>query len=73
MKDRQLVTIEFRCPVCGKIHYLEDVDYEALEAWQNGELIQNAFPDMSPADREKFLTGYCEDCQNRIFAEPEED
>lgn len=33
---------------------------EQYQAWQGGQLIQDAFPQLSPADREFFLTGITE-------------
>ena len=34
-----------------------DITEEQIEAYQNGALIQNAFPDLSDTDREFLLTG----------------
>ena len=72
MKAEQLVVVEFECPMCEKPHYLR-VPVSKLERFYNrretGELIQDIFPDMSRQDREKFITGYCDDCQKLIFGE----
>ena len=38
------------------------VKQEEYIAWQQGELIQNAMPSLSPADRELLMTGMCDDC-----------
>ena len=38
--------VAMTCAFCGKFHFVE-VDFEQLEAWQNGELIQNAMPDLT--------------------------
>ena len=51
-----------------------------LDAWASGELIQNAFPDLSPDDREFLKTGitaeeweqmYREDVEDKDLAEQE--
>ena len=68
------ITVKFVCPMCGKIHYLRDVDLEKFLKYQNGEgLVQDLFPELNTTDREKLITGYCEECQDTIFAEVEED
>jgi len=43
----------------GKKHirYLANATPEQLNAWKNGVLIQKAFPDLSPEDREFIMTG----------------
>ena len=66
------VEMEFECPMCHKQHSImlfeqDALDYHTKRA--NGYHIQDIFPDMSPRDREKFLTGYCDDCQKMIFGE----
>tara|TARA_R110002124_G_C8828259_1_gene504527 strand:+ start:144 stop:320 length:177 start_codon:yes stop_codon:yes gene_type:complete len=37
-----------------------DVTFEQLDAWHDGQLIQNAMPHVSPADRD-FIKGIFED------------
>ncbi len=37
-----------------------DVTFEQLDAWHEGQLIQNAMPHVSPADRD-FIKGIFED------------
>ena len=44
-----------------------------LDAWASGELIQNAFPDLSPDDREFLKTGITPDEWEQMFAEDVED
>jgi len=40
-----------------------------FENWENGELIQKAFPELSADDRELLLTGICSKCWNEIFGD----
>ena len=56
------------CTFCRKFHLVE-VDLEQLEAWQNGELIQNAMPDLTLTEREQLISGLCPKCQTEIFGE----
>ena len=62
------ITVGFTCPMCGTYHFLE-VNFEQYLNYQSGELVQNAFPHMSPTDRERFISGLCPDCQKKIFVE----
>lgn len=43
-----------------------------LEAWENGALVQNAFPNLSPSDREFLMTGATDEEWDEIFAKMEE-
>jgi len=49
-------------PFTGDINTLNiDVTLEQIEAYMDGELIQNAFPNLSAADREFIKTGITEE------------
>ena len=48
-----------------------DITEEHLEAYRNGALIQNAFPDLSDDDREFFLTGITRNEWIEMFSEEE--
>lgn len=54
------------CPFCGKVTTL-NVPADGFIAWQNGSLVQSAFPDLSAEDREVLISGICRNCQNNIF------
>ena len=60
--------VAMTCTFCGQFHLVE-VDLEQLEAWRNGELIQNAMPDLTPTEREQLISGLCPKCQAEIFGE----
>lgn len=60
------VRITTACPFCGKVTTL-NVPADGFMAWQNGSLVQSAFPDMSAEDREVLISGMCIDCQDSIF------
>jgi hypothetical protein len=65
--------ILFICPMCGKEHsmFLEEEDANNYFKYRKEKLIQDIFPDMSKTDREKFITGYCDECQKKIFGTEE--
>ena len=61
------MTIITECPFCGAIDEVE-VDFNAFMDYQAGITAQRAFPRMSATDREKLITGMCEECQADVFA-----
>lgn len=62
--------VERTCPFCGTCSTVA-VDTKGFTAWQNGELIQNAMPDLNPTAREFLISGMCRDCQDNIFNDEE--
>jgi uncharacterized protein YbaR (Trm112 family) len=54
------------CPICKKSSVL-DVDEEQMERYANGELIQRAFPDMPPSERELLITGTHPECWDKMW------
>lgn len=54
------------CPFCGKATTIY-ADPRDVERWQNGELIQKAMPNLTPSEREVFISGICYNCQKKIF------
>lgn len=58
------------CVVCQKEHQFT-LDRLAYEAWQTDTKIQDAFPEMSAADREILISGTCDKCFHQLF--PSED
>lgn len=62
------ITASFVCPMCSTYHTLT-VELEQYLNYLDGMLIQEAFPEMSPTDRERFLSSFCPDCQEKIFKE----
>jgi hypothetical protein len=75
MENNNIITIYFTCPMCGKEHSLE-ISEELLDRVENrrenGEYIQDILVGYSRFDREKFITGYCDECQKEIFNLKEE-
>ena len=63
---KEMILLEMRCPFCGRNHQLI-VDAESFEKYQQGALVQEAFPHMNPTDREKLITQMCEPCQDKMF------
>lgn len=56
------------CPVC-KESSVVPVKADALEAWNNGMYVQDAFPDFDAGKRELLMTGTHPECWDSLFAE----
>jgi len=60
------------CVVCDE-YEIWSLDRQAVESWQGGESIQNAFPDMTMSDRELLISGTHPACWDKLFPEEEEE
>lgn len=58
------------CPMCGQDHEIGVNEMDFWD-WQDGELAQNAFPYLTPNEREMLISGICPDCWDRIFGRAE--
>ena len=55
------IDIERSCPFCGVTQKVT-VDKKQYEKYRQGALAQNAFPNLSPTEREIIITGICSRC-----------
>ena len=67
---RRIETV--RCRNCGETKTLE-IPKTGWESWKAGELIQNAMPQLSCADRELLISGTCGKCWDEMYGSLEED
>lgn len=60
-ENRKEVTIVTTCPFCGRINEVavNEADYWD---WQDGALVQDAFPYLSADEREMLISGICPTC-----------
>ena len=64
--DNEKTTKCTTCRVC--LNQVEmQVHIEDVTAWENGALIQNAMPYLTPGEREVLISGTCEPCFDRMF------
>lgn len=59
-----------RCPMCRRETYLRMTEAEMIQFgkyYYDGGLIQDRLPHMGVLEREFLVTGFCPDCQERIF------
>jgi len=61
MIENEITRAIVTCPFCGAQSYVF-ASQAGIAAWKNGELIQNALPELSPQDRELIKTGICCSC-----------
>ncbi len=59
------------CRLCDQETDLT-VNVEGFLAWQNGELIQNALPELDADQRELLISGTCPTCWDEMFPSDEE-
>lgn len=62
----------FSCRDCGKAVELE-LSQEQIDRYNNGALAQNAFPHLTPDEREIIISGICGECFDELCAMAEED
>ena len=66
------VIISKICPMCEKTHTVE-VDRQKYEQWHSGKLlVQEAFPELTPDQREILQTGIDGECWKRLWADEDE-
>lgn len=69
-----MVAITKRCPMCGNTHTLE-LNNDIAKQYDRYLAGYGYIQDIQlPAEKREFLmTGFCEKCQDIIFAEPEDE
>lgn len=66
MEKLESVTVDVRCIFCQEETSVEFKWVDYLD-WQSGELIQNAMPYLSAAERELLISSTCGDCFDDMF------
>ena len=57
-------------PITSKETSMEiDVTEDQIKAWENGQLIQNAMPNLSADEREFIMTGITPDEWDEVFGD----
>lgn len=64
--------VQRKSVVSGKEHQMDlPITAEQIVAYQKGTLVQHAFPNLTPAEREFFLTGVTAEEWQATFGEEE--
>ena len=71
MSEATEMTVHPTCPFCGDTTSVV-VDAAGFVAWQSGELVQNALPNLSADDREVLISGICPPCWDKQFPADDE-
>jgi len=66
----EVTTKLIKCGDC-KRSFPVTMTKSGYHSWIMGELIQNALPELSPADRELLISKTCNDCFTEMFSLPE--
>jgi hypothetical protein len=61
-----------RCMLCGD-NSVMTVDAARYQAWKDGMLIQDAFPEMDTATREVVKTGTHGECWSKMFGNSDDE
>lgn len=61
-----MIKISVDCTFCKEEQEVV-VDAKGYEKHKNGELIQNAMPNLSPEKRELLISGICPKCWDNMF------
>lgn len=62
--------IVITCQICKEMLDIK-VEEKDLNSYHNGEKVQIAFPYLTAAEREMFITQYCGKCWDEIFKDIE--
>lgn len=54
------------CPKCGDTYKLE-IAGRQLHAYHSQGMVDEVLPDLTPEDRERFITGICPPCWDKMF------
>ena len=65
---KMIITLITTCPFCGRENSINVCD----SAWQNGALVQDAFPYLLADEREMLISGICPTCWDDTFSDEEE-
>ncbi len=60
------VNVIGNCVFCNRSWAVE-VNQTDLERYEDGALVQNAFPYLTATERECIISGMCPACQDKIF------
>jgi hypothetical protein len=67
MIPSETITAKCVCRICNNPKEIPDVPVAGLKAWEDGELIQDALPNLTADQRELLISGTCDDCWKTMF------
>jgi hypothetical protein len=61
------VSITITCHVCEREQEPIVAEHHQFRAWTRGMKVQDAFPELTPGQRELMISGTCEPCFDKMF------
>ncbi len=71
-ENKKEYIIQTICPFCHHVHDVA-VNESDFWDWNDGANAQDAFPYLSPDEREMLISGICPDCWDATFGDDDED
>lgn len=72
LEENGTLTLSFHCRLCGQPSFLNGIDPERYALYVSGAYAQDAFPSLTPGQRETLISGSHEACFDEAFPqEPE--
>lgn len=68
-RTQETVSIKGTCLITKKSIVVEKIPLKGIEKYNSGELIQNAFPEMSEDHREFLISGVSGKAFDKLFAD----
>lgn len=66
------ITITTTCPFCGHTNEVAANEADYWD-WQDGALVQDAFPYLTADEREMLVSGICPTCWEKTFGDSDEE
>lgn len=70
--NNQYTALDIECPFCKRI-YRVVVSNKELRNYDEGALVQDAFPHLSPSDREMLISGICDTCWDEMLKDADDE
>lgn len=70
--NREEVAIITVCPICGHVNEIT-VNEDDYFNWDDGALVQDAFPYLTAEERECLISHICPICWNKTFGDIDEE
>jgi len=61
-------TVRIPCHMCRELQTLR-LSIAGLKAMEEGALVQDAFPDLTPGEREMLISQTCDNCWKKLFGD----
>lgn len=70
--EKNQIILKVTCNVCNKTYELPVYEEDYNKYMAHECMVQDAFPYLTPGQRELLISGICDSCFDNLFAEEEE-